>query len=197
MRLGLILVTLLALAYVQAKPAKPILMTSRYQPDYEEMKSITVGMGRSYFELNLRNAIFGFKGFLAGAQKGFYNNDMQKVSDDCFGTLEVQEDLKFAYDFMTRKRPITDVVKFTTRLVGVINTSMDTCGYTGSVKMLQDFCRRHYTPSIMKELSDTEEDKVEKPRCSQTTLVRNFYTRIFNHIAAYSRVATLLDELNR
>ena len=67
---------------------------------------------------------------------------------------------------MTRKRPITDVVKFTTRLVGVINTSMDTCGYTGSVKMLQDFCRRHYTPSIMKELSDTEEDKVEKPRCS-------------------------------
>ena len=61
---------------------------------------------------------------------------MQKLNDDCFGTLEVQEDLKFGYLFMSRQRPITDVVKFTTKMVGVINTSMDTCGYTGSVKML-------------------------------------------------------------
>ena len=64
MKLGLILVTLLAVVYVQAKP---ILMTSRYEPDEEEMKSITVGYGRrSYLELDLRNAVFGFKGFLAG-----------------------------------------------------------------------------------------------------------------------------------
>ena len=65
------------------------------------------------FELNLRNVIFGFKGFLAGYQKGMLNNDMQKLSDDCFGTLQIQEDMMFAYKFMSRQRPITDVVKFT------------------------------------------------------------------------------------
>ena len=96
---------------------------------------------------------------------------------------------------MTRQRPVTDVVKFTTKLVGVINTSMDTCGYTGSVKMLQDFCRKHYTPASMKLLSDDEDAPEEKLRCSPTTLIRNFYTRIFNHIASYQRVTELFAEL--
>ena len=74
------------------------------------------------------------------------NNDMQKLGDKCFNTIEIQDDIQFGYLFMTRQRPITDVVKFTQRTVGVINTSLDDCGYTGSVKMLQDFCRNHYTP---------------------------------------------------
>merc|ERR1712032_1325646 len=42
---------------------------------------------------------------------------------------------------------------------------------------------------------DDEEPEEEKPRCSQTTLIRNFYTRIFNHMASYQRINVLLAEL--
>ena len=99
---------------------------------------------------------------------------------------------------MTRQRPVTDVVRFTQKAVGVINTSMDTCGYTGSVKMLQDFCRKHYTPAAMEwsiSFSENDEEAEEKPRCSPTTLIRNFYTRVFSFLASYQRVAELLAEL--
>ena len=117
---------------------------------------------------------------------------MQKLSDDCFGTLEIQEDMQFAYLFMTRQRPITDVIKFTQKMVGVINTSCDDCGYTNSIKMLQDFCRKHYTPGGML-LSENEDEN--KQRCSQSTLIRNFYTRIFNFMSSYMRITELIGEL--
>ena len=111
--------------------------------------------------------------------------------------MEIEQDLMFCYRFMTRQRPVTDVVKFTNKMVGAINTSMDTCGYTGSIKMLQDFCRQHYTPSAM--LVDVtlgeEESAISKARCSESTLIRNFYTRIFSHMASYQRVAELCTEL--
>ena len=143
--------------------------------------------GETLIELEMKTLIFGFKGFMAGYMKGLLNNDMHKVDDKCFGTVEIQEDIQFGYEFMSRMRPISDVLKFTTRTVGVINTSMDDCGYTGSVKMLQDFCRKHYTPAELRLITEAEEegDKPEKPRCSQSTLIRNFYTRIFSHIASY------------
>ena len=128
---------------------------------------------------------------MAGYQKGMLNNDMQKLSDDCFGTLQVQEDMQFAYMFMSRQRPITDVVKFTQKMVGIINSSMDDCGYTNSIKMLQDFCRKHYTPAGMM-LTENSDDKL---RCGQSTLIRNFYTRIFNFLSSYMRIDALLAEL--
>ena len=105
----------------------------------------------------MKTLIFGFKGFMAGGMKGLLNNDMHKLDDKCFGTEEIQEDIQFGYEFMSRMRPISDVIKFTTRTVGVINTSADDCGYTGSVRMLQDFCRKHYTPAALRIIEEAEE----------------------------------------
>ena len=136
---------------------------------------------------------------MAGLQKGLLNNDMVKLGDKCFD-LETNDDIQFGYLFMTRQRPITDVVKFTTKTVGIINSSMENCGYTGSVKMLQDFCRYHYTPQSMLILEREEDDdedgkKQPKARCSESTLIRNFYTRIFNHMYSYFTIAELWGEL--
>ena len=40
-----------------------------------------------------------------------------------------------------------------------------------------------------------EKEDENKQRCSQSTLIRNFYTRIFNFMSSYMRINELIAEL--
>ena len=80
-----------------------------------------VRVGRS-FESGLRNFILGWKGLLAGYQKGFYGDERIQLSEDCFGSDKIQEDLIFMDKFLNGELPPPMVIKFVTTASDLIDS---------------------------------------------------------------------------
>ena len=59
-----------------------------------------------------------------------------RLSDDCFGSDEINSDLMFMADFIAMKRPIYEAVKFTTTSRDMLINEMEHCRWTSTVELL-------------------------------------------------------------
>ena len=135
------------------------------------------------YEVDFRLMVFSLKGALDGFNRGLYETDNFSLPGDCFGLTDIQlnNDLMFISNFINGRKSPQDVIRFTTTSVKVINEQLGNCGYTNAVKELQEWCHAH-------DLSTEDETTT---RCSMSTLVQNFYTRIFNFTGGYYRIINL------
>ena len=124
----LFLVTLLAATFTVA-PAKTLAESAREDVHSLEDKHPVVGNPAKKIKLHdlISNFIFSMKGFVLGFQQGLLKNERIRLSDKCFGTDEVNANLVFLSEFATFRRPIWEVVKFTTTATDMIIDEMVNC----------------------------------------------------------------------
>ena len=77
--------------------------------------------------------VFGLKGSIVGFQQGLLNDERIRLSDECFGSDEINADLIFMSDFAARKKSIWDAYKFTKLGSDMLINEMDTCNWTSTV----------------------------------------------------------------
>ena len=65
-------------------------------------------------DIDFRSVIHGFKGFMAGFQKGLYDYEYFTLSEACFGTEKVNEQLTFMYEFVNGRESPFKVLQFVT-----------------------------------------------------------------------------------
>ena len=77
--------------------------------------------------------VFGLKGSIVGFQQGLLNDERIRLSDQCFGSDEINADLIFMSDFAARKKSIWDAYKFTVLGSDMLINEMDNCNWTSTV----------------------------------------------------------------
>lgn len=85
----------------------------------------------------------GLKGSILGFQQGLLGDERIRLSEDCFGSDEINADLMFMADFIAMKRPMYEAVKFTTTARDMLMNEMAHCRWTSTVEMLQEYCHSH------------------------------------------------------
>ena len=132
----------------------------------------------AYLTINIRNWIIGFKGWMNGFQRGFYDLDEYKLPEACLGTKEVNDKLVFIEDFVRGKRSIWTAYSFTTQFSSLFLEQFEACDYTGLVFTLEEFC----------DGVDYSEEGKELERCTMSNIIYNLYTRVFNFVSSWSRI---------
>ena len=84
----------------------------------------------------IQYCVFGLKGSILGFQQGLLNDERIRLSDDCFGTDEVNADLMFMSKFAAREKSIWDAYKFTKVGSEMLINEMDHCNWTSTVSLL-------------------------------------------------------------
>ena len=92
--------------------------------------------GETRMRSMFRSFVFGIKGAILGFQQGLLDDERIRLSDECFGSDEVNSDLIFLADFAQGRRSIWEVVKFTTTARDLLINEIDHCNWTSTVRML-------------------------------------------------------------
>ena len=87
--------------------------------------------------------VFGLKGSIVGFQQGLLDDERIRLSDNCFGSDEINSNLIFVTEFAERKGSLWDAYKFTKMGSDMIIDEMDHCNWTSTVSLLQEFCHSH------------------------------------------------------
>ena len=91
-------------------------------------------------EVNLLAIMLGFKGAMHGFQKGIYDDEYFTLNQDCLSTYEAGERMIFIHDFINGREPAIKALEFTRTVIALVDTELETCGYTGTVLKMQTFC---------------------------------------------------------
>ena len=157
-----------------------------------------------------QGTVFGLKGIILGMQQGLINDETLRLSDKCFGSEKINEDLTFMAEFAARKGSLWDVVTFTTTARDTIINEMENCRFTTTVSLLQEYCHSHEFQEETEEDSwrsnapdkfDTQDfkadwDKANKTRCSKPKMIENFYMRYFNFNGSFFRMMNIYSSWN-
>ena len=133
----------------------------------------------------IANTVWGVKGGIVGFQQGLLNDERIRLSDDCFNEQRVASDLFFMSSFAARERPMWEAVRFAEISSNLLLQEMETCNWTSTVRLLQEYCHSHdYLVSDDSEFhmlrSAADWDRDHKMRCTQPKMIENFYMRFFN-----------------
>ena len=77
-----------------------------------------------------------------------------RLSDKCFGSDEINNDLMFMADFVSMKLPMYEAVRFTTTSRDMLVNEMEHCRWTSTVELLQSYCH-------MRDLPDEDDEEEE------------------------------------
>ena len=88
----------------------------------------------------IKDVVWGIKGIVLGLQQGLLNDERIRLSDKCFGSDEINNDLLFISEFASRQGKLVDAIKFTQLSRDLIINELDNCRFTATIGLLQDFC---------------------------------------------------------
>ena len=88
----------------------------------------------------IKDVVWGIKGIVLGLQQGLLNDERIRLSDKCFGSDEINNDLLFISEFASRQGKLIDAIKFTQISRDLIINELDNCRFTATIGLLQDFC---------------------------------------------------------
>ena len=111
--------------------------------DSQQKASLMLTSGDTKMRHMIQYSVYALKGSILGFQQGLLNDERIRLSDDCFGSDEVNADLIFMSDFSARKKSIWDAYKFTKIGSEMLINEMDHCNWTSTVSLLQEFCHSH------------------------------------------------------
>ena len=152
-------------------------------------------------EVNFLAVMLGFKGAMHGFQKGVYDDEYFTLDPDCLTTYEAGERMVFIHDFINGQEPALKVLEFVKTTVALVDTELETCGYTGTVLKMQTFCQDNnhkVLPGDRDESFGIDENspypfvKIEADACSPRRITKNLYKRLFNVLGSYIRVNTMV-----
>ena len=81
--------------------------------------ALTAAQAQPGSPIDFRSVIHSFKGFMSGFQKGMYDDEFFKLTEDCFGTDEVNEKLMFLYEFTNGRESPIKIIEFVTTFQSV------------------------------------------------------------------------------
>ena len=103
----------------------------------------------------------GLKGFVLGFQQGVLGDERIRLSDKCFSSDEINQDLMFMADFVSMKRPMWDAIKFTTTARDMLVNEMENCRWTSTIELLQEYCHSHEFQDDESDSEDGNHVKIE------------------------------------
>ena len=148
----------------------------------------------------------GLKGFVLGFQQGIVGDERIRLSEKCFSSDGINNDLMFMADFVSMKRPMWDAIRFTTTARDMLVNEMENCRWTSTIELLQEYCHSHDYEDDESDGDDDNHVKIEtqtyehdwqatkKKRCTTSKMITNFYMRYFNFVGMYIKVATIYAE---
>ena len=111
----------------------------------------------------------------------------------------------FAYEFINGRESPARVIEFVTTIKDLINTELQLCGYTKTIRDLEEFCHMHsdkHKPHVEHQEEAEFESrypyhKIKGEVCSKREMTRSFYRRGFTMIAAYNKVSLIIENFPR